>query len=69
MSNFSDEQSRKSPLASPERLAMAGRGLRRGVLMYVDEVSPRRTQLIAKRAISGWKLVTRHGYLSKMESI
>jgi hypothetical protein len=26
------------------------KGLRRGVLMYVEEVSPRRTQLIGKRA-------------------
>ena len=25
--------------------------------MYVEEVSPRRTQLIGKRASSGWKLV------------
>ena len=32
------------------------KGLRRGVLMYVEEVSPRRTQLIGKKAISGWKL-------------
>jgi hypothetical protein len=25
--------------------------------MYVEEVNPRRTQLIGKRAISGWKLI------------
>jgi hypothetical protein len=26
--------------------------------MYVEEVSPRRTPLIGKRAISGWKLAS-----------
>ena len=47
MSNFSDEQGRT-------------RVYNEAYLSYVEEENPRRTQLIGKRAISGWKLISVH---------
>ncbi len=47
MSNFFDEIGRT-------------RGYDEAYLSYVEEVGPRRTQLIGKRAISGWKLTKDH---------
>jgi hypothetical protein len=44
MSNFFDEQGRTRVYDEAYRF-------------YVEEINPRRTRLIGKRAISGWKLV------------
>jgi len=44
MSNFFDEQGRT-------------RVYDEAYFSYVEEVNPRRTPLIGKRAISGWKLI------------
>jgi len=44
MSNFFDEQGRT-------------RVYDEAYFSYVEKVNPRRTQLIGKRAISGWKLI------------
>jgi len=44
MSNFFDEQGRT-------------RVYDEAYLSYVEKVNPRRTPLIGKRAISGWKLI------------
>jgi hypothetical protein len=45
MSNFFDEQGRT-------------RAYDEVYGSYIEEVNPRRTQLIGKRAISGWKLIS-----------
>jgi hypothetical protein len=45
MSNFFDEQDRT-------------RVYDEAYSLYVEEVTPRRTQLIGKRAVSGWKVIS-----------
>jgi hypothetical protein len=47
MSNFFDKQGRT-------------RDYDEAYCSYVEEVIPRRTQLVGKRAISGWKLIKKY---------
>ena len=49
-------QGRTSPPASPERLAMAGRGLRRGVLIVRRESKP--TENAARREKNHFRMET-----------
>jgi 3-oxoacyl-[acyl-carrier protein] reductase len=56
-SYFLDEQGHTSPPVSPERSRWRAGVHDEAYYEYVEDVNPRRTQLIGEKAISGWKLV------------